>query len=95
MGSGWINSNIGRTKTVNIPNNSDLNSYCTPGIFGVSTTNTAVTISNCPVRVAFLLEVLLLQKAESGNWIVGIQRLTVYTGADVYIRKISTNGTGT
>lgn len=43
-----------------IPGNSDLNSYLTPGSYVCPSTADSRTIQNCPVTVAFTLEVILI-----------------------------------
>lgn len=48
------------TKGTNIPNNSDINSYKTPGKYFSSSTSATSTMSNAPVTGGFSLFVIIL-----------------------------------
>lgn len=70
----------------NIPDNSDLNTYITPGNYCLSSTASIKTLSNCPVDNAFVLKI---SKPIIGNYIlqeyidlVGHQAIRVYNPYD-------------
>lgn len=70
----------------NIPDNSDLNTYITPGNYCISSTASVKTLSNCPVDNAFVLKI---SKPIIGNYIlqeyidlVGRQAIRVYNPYD-------------
>ena len=70
----------------NIPDNSDLNTYITPGNYCLSSTASVKTLSNCPVDNAFVLKI---SKPIIGNYIlqeyidlVGHQAIRVYNPYD-------------
>lgn len=53
MSNCWSLSGI----ATEIPNNSDMNTYMTPGNFMCATNNSVKTLKNCPVDNAFMLKV--------------------------------------
>lgn len=70
----------------NIPDNSDLNTYITPGNYCLNSTASIKTLSNCPVDNAFVLKI---SKPIIGNYIlqeyidlVGRQAIRVYNPYD-------------
>jgi len=69
-----------------IPENSDLNTYTTPGTYFCPNTTTAATLSNCPANAGFSLIVLL----KSANY----RTQFINSGTCIYVRQQSSSGWG-
>ena len=74
---------VGSEKFSYVNTNDDLNNFTTPGIYVCAATATAGTLSNCPVSMAFRLEVVPC----AGN-IFPMQKLyqASKTDPNIYIR---------
>ena len=80
----------------NIPENADLNTieYLSVGSYYCSSTARAKTLVNCPVKVAFLMEVLsplspTIDNETTKGWVYRLRRLTHYSTGEQYIQFVS------
>ena len=80
-------------KATEIPDNSDMNTYMTPGNFMCTTNNGVKTLKNCPVDNAFILKVS--SPINSKNYVMqeyidlaGIQVIRTYSAYDkTWVKK--------
>lgn len=87
-----INSNY----FTQIPNGSDLDTYVTPGVYGVASNSAAKSLSNCPVESSFKLVVedRTTTKSDTGNYRYKWQTLYHFNSTDVYRRRLSSSDGG-
>jgi hypothetical protein len=64
-----------------IENNSDLNNFKTNGLYTAQVDLVAVSLYNCPIKHAFLLEVFSISST------IVFQRLTDYTNCNIFLRR--------
>lgn len=87
---------LGKDRT-EIPENADLNNYLHIGGFRCSVTETALTLKNCPVPVAFIMDVVSAtgneEEIDVNDFRYLMQRVYSFNGTE-YFRLVSSKGTG-
>ena len=74
--------------------NTDLNTIMDDGYYGCVTSTDAVTLLNCPVKVAFEMEVRRFRASDSYVWLLKHQIIRSYAGDMSFIRILSCNASG-
>ena len=91
---GAISLGMDRTE---IPEGADLNDYLRIGGFRCSVTETALTVKNCPVPVAFIMDVVSAtgneEEIDVNDFRYLMQRIYSFNGTE-YFRLVSSNKTG-
>lgn len=84
----------------NIPANANLNTldYIKVGCYYCGSNATVATFSNCPTKLAFMMEVLSPLSASYDDeskrtWVYRLRKLTVYNGTKQYVQYIYSDGT--
>ena len=87
-----INSNY----YTQIPNDSDLDTYVTPGVYGVASNAAAKSLSNCPVESSFkmIVEDRTTIRSDTGNYRYKWQTLYHFNSTDIYRRRLSSSDGG-